>query len=553
MLAVGAVSVAALAALLLRPWLEMDISMMLFVPTVVAAAFYGGLFGGLTAAGLSEVAAVLLVPESGWFAIVVRLAILIVVAVVVASMSARQLDILGTLEERVAVRTAELEKANEALNAEIAQRTELERHLAYLVDHDPLTGLLNRRRFEELLAEEVAREARYRRGGAVLLIDLDHFKEVNDTLGHQAGDRLLKTVGTIFRECVRQTDAVARIGGDEFGILLRHVDAHQAEQIAEAIVKATRDRVELGIQSVSVTASIGYAMLDGAPMPQLLARADFAMYEAKKSGRDACVGHGMSVDRERQGSRRSSEYERLRRAIDEHRFVLYWQPIVDLAHSTVSQYELLLRILGERDEPLAPGSFLSLAERHGLIAMIDLWVVKEAITLIAEQTRMGSPLTLNVNISGQSIGNPALVEVIDRTFRDTGVDPGRLVFEVTETAAIANIDEARAFAEQLRVRGCQFALDDFGTGFGSFYYLKHIPFDYLKIDGDFIRGFLDNPTDTLVVEAIVGIARGMGKKTVAEFVTDPHMVNRLRESGVDYAQGYELGAPEPVSVLASRV
>jgi len=290
-------------------------------------------------------------------------------------------------------------------------------------------------------------------------------------------------------------------------------------------------------------------MLDGSTAPQVLAGADFAMYEAKRAGRDAFVKHAVPVPSEQSSTRRISEFERLRHAIDAHRFVLYGQPIVDLEGANITQYELLLRMLDEDDRPLPPSSFLSVAERLGLISRIDSWVAEEAIRLVADQAKAGVSLTLNVNISGKSVGDPALMEVIDRTLSETQVNPSQIVFEVTETAAIANLEEAKAFAEKLRVRGCQFALDDFGTGFGSFYYLKHIPFDYLKIDGDFIRGFRDNTTDTLVVEAIVAIAKGMGKKTVAEFVQSPLVAEQLRASGVNYAQGYQLGAPRPVSAL----
>ncbi len=196
---------------------------------------------------------------------------------------------------------------------------------------------------------------------------------------------------------------------------------------------------------------------------------------------------------------------------------------------------------------LPPSAFLYVAERFGTILAIDAWVVRQAVALIARQAMAGRSLTLNVNISAKSIGNPQLVAVIDRALADTRIDPACRVFELTETAAIGNIDQAKTFTTELRSRGCRFALDDFGSGFGSFYYLKHLPFDYFKIDGDFIRGFGANTTDQLVVEAIVGIAKGMGKKTVAEFVTGQDMSDRLRRCGIDYAQGFHIGAPRPIA------
>jgi EAL domain-containing protein (putative c-di-GMP-specific phosphodiesterase class I) len=234
--------------------------------------------------------------------------------------------------------------------------------------------------------------------------------------------------------------------------------------------------------------------------------------------------------------------------------ILYCQPILDLSTNEIYQYELLLRLPDEdKGELLPPSAFLYGAERFGLIQSIDGWVVRKAIALIAEHAREGLKLVLNVNLSGKSIGDRKLVALIEETLAESGIDPARLTFELTETAAIGNIEDARTFACGLRARGCQFALDDFGAGFGSFYYLKNFPFDYLKIDGDFIRSFATSPMDRLVVEAIVSIARGMGKKTVAEFVADEETARILRDIGVDFAQGYHIGMPRPVSeVLGTR-
>ena len=245
-------------------------------------------------------------------------------------------------------------------------------------------------------------------------------------------------------------------------------------------------------------------------------------------------------------SSRLAEAERIQRALTHDQLELHCQPILDLATNVVSQYELLLRLRTDHGSLLPPSAFLYVAERFGTIVAIDSWVVRQAVALIAMEAKAGRSLTLNVNISAKSIGNPQLVTVIDRALADARIDPACLVFELTETAAIGNIDHAKTFTTELRSRGCRFALDDFGSGFGSFYYLKHLPFDYFKIDGDFIRGFGANTTDQLVVEAIVGIAKGMGKKTVAEFVTDQGMTDRLRRSGIDYAQGFHIGVPQPI-------
>jgi EAL domain-containing protein (putative c-di-GMP-specific phosphodiesterase class I) len=244
---------------------------------------------------------------------------------------------------------------------------------------------------------------------------------------------------------------------------------------------------------------------------------------------------------------RLARADQIRRALAEDRFVLHWQPIVELASGVATQYELLLRMLGEDGSLIAPGEFIEVAERFGLIGEIDRWVVRRAIGLLAELPGV----RLEVNISGGSVGDHSIPELVEREITALGVDPGRLVFEITETSAIADMEQARAFAERLTRLGCRFALDDFGAGFSSFHYLKYLPLDYLKIDGDFIRGLAHSPTDQLVVKAMVDIARGMGMKTIAEFVEDAETVAMLRRLGVDYSQGYHHGRPEPVYAFST--
>jgi diguanylate cyclase (GGDEF)-like protein/PAS domain S-box-containing protein len=431
---------------------------------------------------------------------------------------------------------------------DISERKELEGRLEHLVDHDFVTGLFNSRRFEQALAQETKSAARYGGGGAVLLLDLDHFKEVNDQFGHKAGDDLLKTVAAALRSSSRETDVLARLGGDEFGIILPQVNAEQAEVVAGDVVSALRRQTSiLGEQTIRVTASVGVALFDGFNNIEILAAADLAMFEAKEAGRDRFALYRPLTAAPPRFSSRLAEAERIQRALRHDQLELHCQPIIDLANNEVSQYELLVRLRTDDGSLLPPGAFLYVAERFGTILAIDCWVVQQAVELIAAQARAGRALTLNVNISAKSIGSPQLMAVIDRALSDATVDPACLVFELTETAAIGNIERAKTFTVELKSRGCRFALDDFGAGFGSFYYLKHLPFDYFKIDGDFIRGFPDNTTDQLVVEAIVGIAKGMGKKTVAEFVTNQDMTDRLRRSGIDYAQGFHIGAPRPIA------
>lgn len=430
---------------------------------------------------------------------------------------------------------------------DISERKELEGHLEQLVDHDFLTALFNGRRFEQALVQETKSAARYGGGGAVLLLDLDHFKAVNDRFGHKAGDDLLKTVAAELRSRVRDTDVLARLGGDEFGIILPQVDAQQASVVADGIVKALRRHTAmLAEHQIPVTASLGVAMFDGLTSAELLPAADLAMYESKEAGRDRFALYRPLPGVPPRRSSRLAEAERIQRALAHDQLELCCQPILDLATNEVSQYELLVRLRTGHGDLLPPSAFLYVAERFGTILAIDSWVVRQAVALIASQATTGRALTLHLNISAKSIGNPRLTAVIDGALADSHIDPACLVFELTETAAIGNIEHAKTFTTQMSGRGCRFALDDFGTGFGSFYYLKHLPFDYFKIAGDFIRGFGANTTDRLVVEAIVGIAKGMGKKTVAEFVTDQDMMDRLRRSGVDYAQGFHVGVPRPI-------
>jgi diguanylate cyclase (GGDEF)-like protein/PAS domain S-box-containing protein len=436
---------------------------------------------------------------------------------------------------------------------DIAERKELEAHLEHLVHHDFLTGLFNRRHFEEELRLHVRRVARYGATGALLLIDLDNFKDVNDSFGHKAGDDLLKGVASSLRQRARATDVLARLGGDEFGLLVTRANAREAEAVAADLVKVlSRHVAVLSDERIRISASIGVALFDGLSDVEVLAYADLAMYEAKEAGRNRFSLYNPSGDRRARATARLTEAERIHQALEQDEFTLYCQPIVDLTADAGARYELLLRLqpIG-REEPLLPSEFLYAAERFGLIQAIDAWVVRQAVALLTTHVRAGRQLTLDVNLSGKTIGDPQLGSLIESLLTESGIDPSCLVFEVTETALIADIEHARRFADRLRSLGCQLALDDFGAGFGSFFYLKNLPFDYLKIDGDYIRDLADNPMDRLLVEALVTIAQGMGKKTIAEFVPSETVKRLLRTIGVDYGQGFHIGQPRPVSdVLA---
>jgi EAL domain-containing protein (putative c-di-GMP-specific phosphodiesterase class I) len=278
-----------------------------------------------------------------------------------------------------------------------------------------------------------------------------------------------------------------------------------------------------------------------------MVNADVAMYDAKENGRNQ-TGHYRTAEHERPRMESQMRWaSEITQVLAEDRFELVAQPIQPLRGNGPTQYELLLRMRDTNGDQIPPGTFLYIAERLGLIQEIDRWVVAHAIDLLAEQRAAGRDLRFEVNLSGHTIGDPELLELIERRLRETGVPPDRLIFEITETAAVANIARAATFAARLSELGCRFALDDFGAGFGSFYYLKHLPFDYLKIDGEYVRHCATNETDRILISAVVQIARSMGKHTIAEFVGDQEAVEVLTRLGVDFGQGYFLGCPEPLA------
>ncbi len=435
---------------------------------------------------------------------------------------------------------------------DVSERRRFEQQLRHASERDSLTGLFNRRRWTEELSMQAARSARYGATCAILVIGLDGLKYVNDMSGHRAGDDLLRSVARLLAHGVRESDVLGRLGGDEFAVLLPHATEQEAAALGQKLLQALRHHTPVIDGTVlRTTASIGVAVSSGedADSDALRTAGERAMYAAKDGGRDRVAL--ASACRGNQVARGVDWGQRIRAALDGDGFSLVCQPIVDVAGGSCSRYELLLRMRDHDGQEFPPGAFLPIAERLGLIHEIDRWVIERAIEMLAEQGAAGRDLCLSVNVSGGSVGDFELPRLIAQRIAETGVQPSRLILEVTETAAIANLDEARHFAETLRALGCRFALDDFGVGFGSFLYLKHLPADFLKIDGDFIRSPRTR-TDELVIESIVHVAQGMGMQTVAEWVGDDHTLEQLRTWGVDFAQGFHTGRPMPVTEMAAH-
>lgn len=436
-------------------------------------------------------------------------------------------------------------KLNQRMAQLQSEREAAQHELRWLADHDPLTALLNRRRFNLVLARAIKQATQDGVQGALLFIDLDNFKDVNDTSGHQIGDRLLKRIGKRLAAAVGARGKIGRFGGDEFAVLLNTVDVDDLASLVKHLQhQITSTSVRAGHRRHQVTASIGAALFPehGADTHALMANADLAMYQAKAQQHSAHWHLYSNTDLARdQANARVLWTRQMSQALTEGRFQLYYQPIMALPERRIWRAEGLIRMRLEDGRMANPAEFIPVAERTGLINAIDRWVMAEAIRVLS--THAG--LSLAINLSAKALADPTLDAELMQLLQSSGINPQRLTLEITETIAIDNMDAAVARMNSLRELGCRFALDDFGSGFASYAYLKQLPVDDVKIDGSFIRNLDHNAEDRIFVKAAAEMAHAMGKKVIAEFVESAAILVVLGELGVDFAQGYFIGRPIP--------
>ena len=424
--------------------------------------------------------------------------------------------------------------------------------LSYQASHDSLTGLINRTEFEQRLSLALKSASQLGRHHCVMYLDLDQFKVVNDTCGHAAGDQLMRQVSGVLQRRLREGDTLARLGGDEFGVLLENCAPDNAVRIADELRQTVSDfHFAWETRSFGIGVSVGLVNVEDGlyTLADVMSAADTACYMAKEKGRNRVQVYHRG---DSELSIRQGEMEwigRLQKALAEDRFVLYAQDIIEVRpeRRQGSHCEILIRMLDEHGDLVPPMAFIPAAERYNLMPSIDRWVIRTAFATISRlRGEAGNDLGIcAINLSGASIGDERFLEFVREQFSLFGVSAQTICFEITETAAIANLEKATHFIRELKTLGCLFSLDDFGAGMSSFAYLKHLPVDFLKIDGGFVKDMAEDPIDHAMVVAINSIGHVMGKQTIAEFVDSELVIAMLREIGVDFAQGFGVAKPKP--------
>ena len=431
---------------------------------------------------------------------------------------------------------------NLSITTDITQRKLQEQQLDYLSTHDALTGLLNRRWLEEALKRTAGRVQRGS-AAALLWLDVDNLKVINDSLGHAAGDRALSTVASLIREHSRPGDVVARVGGDEFAVLLDDAPPELALALADKLRVATYEHdFQHGGHAMNLGISCGVAVIEpGADPTQALSQADIALSRAKEYGRNRVVLFRPEEDDLARTSEANLLAFRLREGLRLGRFLIHYQPIVRLNTGDIEHYEALIRLRDESGGLIPPGSFIFAAERFGLMPQLTRWLIREVV----QRMRRHPGVRIFVNLSAQCLADEELLDYIQRILDEVGVDATRLGFEITETVMVQDMMLAERWIERVRALGCRFALDDFGSGYSSLGYLRHLPVDQLKIDGSLVRAIATDPTQRVFVKVIQELGTAIGKEVVAEFVESEAIAVILREMGVALGQGYHLGRPGP--------
>jgi len=433
-----------------------------------------------------------------------------------------------------------------SVGLDVSERKAYEQEIGWLADHDSLTGLYNRRRFNSILKRTLSIANRYKQNVGLLFLDLDNFKQINDTLGHQTGDLLIKSVSDCLKLILRESDYIARLGGDEFAIILPNVTVDDAIDVANKINKhLTSLRLPMMDSNHRTCASIGFAMYPehAVSANDLLSNADLAMYQAKSRGRGCW--HMFSKEDNVKERIETQLYWRHKivDALAHDKFELHFQPILNISDDNVSHYEALIRIREDNGDLVLPSPFIAVAEKTGLIHDIDHMVLRKAISELQYQAEKGREIVLAINLSAHSFSDPQLLPLLDRLLSLTNIEPSNIIFEITETAALSDLVGAANLIHKIHDFGCRFALDDFGVGFSSFYYLKELPVDFVKIDGSFIQDLPANRNDQILVKAMAEIAKEFGKLTIAEFVQDDATLKILKDYNIDFAQGYHVGKP----------
>jgi len=440
-----------------------------------------------------------------------------------------------------------LRKNQQLLEAELAERRIIETRLKYLVNHDDLTGLCNRKHLQQAIEVALLQTDLNGRRSTLVYIDLNQFKVINDLEGHDAGDRLLTTIANILRRHSGANATIARINSDEYAMLFEDCNEKMAYSYARSI-RQDIDNLQFRVDNRKYTVSASFGIIAIKPgleisSNEVLSCAGKACYEAKRKGRNNI--HIFNRHDNQFNSLREDAYwiPLIKDALKNTKFKLLFQPVMAIENNKIVCFEALIRMVDANNDLISPVNFIPVAERNGLIQKIDLWVVGRAFDVLAATSRVNRNISFNINISSKTFNEPSFLPLVSRKLSQTAIDPGMITFEITETAAVTSYQRGREILHRLRELGFKIALDDFGSGFNSFFHLKHLPVDYIKIDGGFISNLMSDPMDQTLVKSISEISKNLGKKTVAEFVSNRETLDLLRSYGVDYAQGYYIGMP----------